>query len=1194
MDPFTAIGLAGNILTFVDFGIKLVSEAKNIHTSVSGTSAYNDNLSSKTQQLQQLTANLKAARTASSLSTQQASFLQVAAECEGVSADLTALLEKLKARDPKSRREAFKAAIRDRRKKDKKTDLELKLERCRQQLNLELLSLTRSESLERLNKLIEHGQASEDELKSLRKNVESLRLGSNVSCLGPEALAQIRSLLNRTDDAVLKVRQARVLDGLRFEMMNERFEDIEDAHYKTFDWIFDDDASDSEEWDTEDETTSEISDETDEDLEDRSDHDPDIEHDESSRRASQLLDEHSEGHLVSAGRPSSLADRAQSSTDNDKDGVQDDHAMHFAREKGSVDNSSFEWSVDGDLPAEDDQPSFLSNSEIPVKSTESPTYSHSLPRAPLEEALVKARDSFITWLEQGTGIFHILGKPGSGKSTLMKYLARNSKTESHLRVWAGEKQLVLGKFFFWKPGSALQKTIKGLARGLLHCLLAGCPDLIPLAFPVQWEASMHRETVHIEHHECEPALKKLIADNRGFGEHRFALFIDGLDEFEGDHAYLARQLVAWTKESQNVKLCVSSRELAIFQDNLQGYPKLRLHDLTRSDIRRFVGGRLREMDFSTRINNDDNGDYYYSYPPRDKATQLRNTIVEASDGVFLWVSLVLRRVDAGLANGDQMGDLMGIVESLPTELESMLRQLLDSIPPHNQRLAYSMLSLTHFCIPYDSRVTLMQCSFLEEYIEDRDFAMGLATRQFTTKETERRLERAQKRIYGVGMGLLELRRQGGRFPSKLSNALGSMVHLTHRSIAELLESRHFEQERDSKLPNFDPFDAYCQTWLGQLNRARLPKLYFAPRIVEPRVTWTVYGDRHVHSLFSYSFVPSFRQDVELRIVQHTDLGQPETTSRFCKFLDCTYRTAVDSKIRIALEYSTWHTNLTGTLSCGVEDLVILACTHLGFHEGLLLRRDLSEELISCCISVYLLTLPEGMVGLGMWSRGMEMLRRGPEVWCRGLKTLQVLLDRGASPDSNLRPDLEPAFHHLCWSWCCFRYQPSLAVIALMLFYGANPRFTLHISNTKLKETATSDLFFEAYGTSEHPVSESEHGVETVLSELSSHLYIRAVDAHSEDIITKRGRTIDLRTLVSIWFPGQSHVLQQVIDWILELGVPVDACHRLQLQSRFGHLLRPFFDQDHPGFIGWEPIQNGWPCGSLRRESLIEVNSDDGS
>jgi hypothetical protein len=44
---------------------------------------------------------------------------------------------------------------------------------------------------------------------------------------------------------------------------------------------------------------------------------------------------------------------------------------------------------------------------------------------------------FKTWLQTGSGVFHISGKPGSGKSTLMKYLCESAETERHLQQWVG-------------------------------------------------------------------------------------------------------------------------------------------------------------------------------------------------------------------------------------------------------------------------------------------------------------------------------------------------------------------------------------------------------------------------------------------------------------------------------------------------------------------------------------------------------------------------------------------------------------------------------------------------------------------------------------------------------------------------------------------------------------------------------------
>lgn len=57
-------------------------------------------------------------------------------------------------------------------------------------------------------------------------------------------------------------------------------------------------------------------------------------------------------------------------------------------------------------------------------------------------ALVKKREEahrrFTDWLESGNDIFHISGKLGSGKSTLMKYLGGEAEGSRYLQIWAGQ------------------------------------------------------------------------------------------------------------------------------------------------------------------------------------------------------------------------------------------------------------------------------------------------------------------------------------------------------------------------------------------------------------------------------------------------------------------------------------------------------------------------------------------------------------------------------------------------------------------------------------------------------------------------------------------------------------------------------------------------------------------------------------
>jgi len=59
------------------------------------------------------------------------------------------------------------------------------------------------------------------------------------------------------------------------------------------------------------------------------------------------------------------------------------------------------------------------------------------PTGNISEAKRDARSRFTNWLSSGTGIFHVSGRMGSGKSTLMKYLSGHSRTKGEIGNWAG-------------------------------------------------------------------------------------------------------------------------------------------------------------------------------------------------------------------------------------------------------------------------------------------------------------------------------------------------------------------------------------------------------------------------------------------------------------------------------------------------------------------------------------------------------------------------------------------------------------------------------------------------------------------------------------------------------------------------------------------------------------------------------------
>jgi hypothetical protein len=94
--------------------------------------------------------------------------------------------------------------------------------------------------------------------------------------------------------------------------------------------------------------------------------------------------------------------------------------------------------------------------------------------------------TFMNWLENDSGVFWITGKPGSGKTTLMKYLWNQKATHSALQKWCRGERLATASFYFWNSGTVMQRSLDGLLRTILIQVLDQCPEFIPKKFPSRW------------------------------------------------------------------------------------------------------------------------------------------------------------------------------------------------------------------------------------------------------------------------------------------------------------------------------------------------------------------------------------------------------------------------------------------------------------------------------------------------------------------------------------------------------------------------------------------------------------------------------------------------------------------------------------------------------------------------------------
>lgn len=292
------------------------------------------------------------------------------------------------------------------------------------------------------------------------------------------------------------------------------------------------------------------------------------------------------------------------------------------------------------------------------------------------------KTQFRPWLEsESTGdVFWITGKPGSGKSTLMKFLCSHDRTKAALQAWAGSgNKLVIASHFFWALGSMKQRSQEGLLRSLLHDILRQCPSWISLVCSTQvleridrgdlspWSLQelrqtllnvfrAHRISTHVDGHNQASTF--------------FCLFVDGLDEYAGQEVDLI-EILASVACSTHVKICLASRPWPDFREAYtgDGSRMLKIHELTRQDIQHYI---TNELCYHPQVDGFKSHDGI-------RFSILVDEISQKAQGVFLWVYLVVRSLVRGLRKHDNIDTLKRRLAILPADLEGYYQHVLNGI-----------------------------------------------------------------------------------------------------------------------------------------------------------------------------------------------------------------------------------------------------------------------------------------------------------------------------------------------------------------------------------------------------------------------------------------------------------------------------------------------------------------------------------
>ncbi|RDA86385.1 hypothetical protein CP532_1084 [Ophiocordyceps camponoti-leonardi (nom. inval.)] len=207
-------------------------------------------------------------------------------------------------------------------------------------------------------------------------------------------------------------------------------------------------------------------------------------------------------------------------------------------------------------------------------------------------------EHFASWLRQDEGIFWINGKPGSGKSTLMKFVLQHPRVHDYGYDFSSEVTRITADFFFNFRGSSLQKSFLGLLQSVLHRLLedlASSDNARPIIDHLL--ATLPKSTpgeTWWTRERMEQALRTVL--NQGLAPLSITFFIDALDEVDGNPELLLRFLNYLKKRPPGsltkTKLCFSSRPWDIFTEAFSRGPSLVVQDFTQNDLRHYCTSTL--------------------------------------------------------------------------------------------------------------------------------------------------------------------------------------------------------------------------------------------------------------------------------------------------------------------------------------------------------------------------------------------------------------------------------------------------------------------------------------------------------------------------------------------------------------------------------------------------------------------------
>lgn len=289
-------------------------------------------------------------------------------------------------------------------------------------------------------------------------------------------------------------------------------------------------------------------------------------------------------------------------------------------------------------------------------------------------------ENFQDWLngrnqERHQGLIWIKGKPGSGKSTLMGEAFRRA-TPRQAKASAPSQTAA---FFFSGKGDELEHSVVGLFRSLIYQLCSKNPRFMQSFQEIRDAKTktgcfMASETIAWQEAELKAALENMILQK---SSSNLLIFVDALDECDSgsvrDLAYFWRKITKSAFASGiDLKVCLSSRHSPSV--TVSDCPEIITEQHNGHDISTYLKQRI---EIGIGIHNA-------------QWQILEEKIRERSDGMFLWVVLVVDELLRSWDEGRSLEYLTKRVQNTPQALETLFSEMLSHFTPEGKNIAVKL------------------------------------------------------------------------------------------------------------------------------------------------------------------------------------------------------------------------------------------------------------------------------------------------------------------------------------------------------------------------------------------------------------------------------------------------------------------------------------------------------------------------